>query len=116
MGERILPSHPGADSLVVGVYRGKDLHYVYVRAGFMPATRQKVYDAIKHLTTKNYPFVNLPEKEAGRWGQGLTAEKMARCVWVRPESVAEVATTCGIRSSSDIAMIRMIPRKIVRET
>jgi ATP-dependent DNA ligase len=29
-------------------------------------------------------------KEPGRWGQGLTAEKMKDCVWVKPELVAEI--------------------------
>jgi ATP-dependent DNA ligase len=78
-----VPSHLGVDSLVVGFYRGKDLYYAArVRAGFIPATRQKVFDAIKHLKTPKCPFVNLPEKEAGRWGQGLTAEKMRDCVWL----------------------------------
>jgi ATP-dependent DNA ligase len=30
------------------------------------------------------------DRDAGRWGQGLTAEKMKECVWVRPEIVAEI--------------------------
>jgi hypothetical protein len=33
------------------------------------------------------PFANLPESRSGRWGEGLTAEKMKECVWVRPELV-----------------------------
>jgi bifunctional non-homologous end joining protein LigD len=86
-----VPSHLGVDSLVVGFYRGKDLYYAArVRAGFIPATRLKVFEAIKHLKTPKCPFVNLPEKEAGRWGQGLTAEKMKLCVWLRPEAVAQI--------------------------
>jgi bifunctional non-homologous end joining protein LigD len=36
------------------------------------------------------PFANLPEARSGRWGEGLTAEKMKECVWVRPELVAVV--------------------------
>jgi ATP-dependent DNA ligase len=36
------------------------------------------------------PFANLPEVRSGRWGEGLTAEKMKECVWVRPELVAKV--------------------------
>jgi ATP-dependent DNA ligase len=36
------------------------------------------------------PFANLPEKTAGRWGQGLTAEKMKECVWLKPEAVAQI--------------------------
>jgi ATP-dependent DNA ligase len=72
-------------------YRGKDLHYVArVRAGFVPLTRRQVYEALKGLETTRCPFVNLLEKEAGRWGQGLAAEKMKECVWVKPERVAEI--------------------------
>jgi bifunctional non-homologous end joining protein LigD len=86
-----VPSHLGVDSLVVGVYRGKHLYYAArVRAGFVPATRRQVFEAIKHLTSTNCPFVNLPEKEPGRWDEGLTAEKMKECIWLRPEAVAEI--------------------------
>jgi len=118
-----VPSHLGIDSLVVGFYRGKDLYYAArVRAGFIPATRLKVFEAIKQLKTQKCPFVNLPEKEAGRWGQGLTAEKMKLCVWVRPEAVAQIdflewtganhlrhTKFVGLRDDKD-------PRKVVRET
>jgi DNA ligase D-like protein (predicted ligase) len=86
-----VPSHLGVDSIVVGFYRGKDLQYAArVRAGFVPLTRRQVYEALKGLETPGCPFVNLPEKDAGRWGQGLTAEKMKDCVWVKPELVAEI--------------------------
>jgi ATP-dependent DNA ligase len=34
------------------------------------------------------PFANLPEKTAGRWGHGLTVEKMKECRWLKPELVA----------------------------
>jgi hypothetical protein len=72
-----VPSNLGLDSLVVGFYRGVDLVYAaHARAGFIPATRRLVFEKSKHLTTSRCPFVNLPEDAAGRWGQGLTAEKM----------------------------------------
>ena len=29
-------------------------------------------------------FRKLPESYSGRWGEGLTAEKMKDCVWLRP--------------------------------
>jgi len=32
--------------------------------------------------------VNLPEAHSGRWAQGLTAEKMAECRWLKPVLVA----------------------------
>jgi ATP-dependent DNA ligase len=35
-------------------------------------------------------LVNLPQKEPGRWGSGLTAEKMKQCVWLRPETVVRI--------------------------
>jgi ATP-dependent DNA ligase len=86
-----ISSNLGVDSLVVGFYRGKDLIYAArVRAGLVPATRREVFERLKHFKTPKCPFVNLPERAAGRRGQGLTAEKMKECVWVRPEVVAEV--------------------------
>jgi bifunctional non-homologous end joining protein LigD len=86
-----IPSTLGVDSLGVGFYRGKDLFYAArVRAGLVPATRRELFERLKHLKTPKCPFVNLPEEAAGRWGQGLTAEKMQECVWVRPELVARI--------------------------
>jgi DNA ligase D-like protein (predicted ligase) len=78
-----VPSHLGVDSIIIGLYRDKQLHYAArVRAGFVPLTRRQVFERVKSLETAKCPFVNLPEKDAGRWGQGLTAEKMKECVWV----------------------------------
>jgi hypothetical protein len=31
----------------------------------------------------------------GRWGQGLTAEKMKECIWLGPELVAQVEFWSG---------------------
>jgi len=76
---RYIPSHLGINSIVVGFYEGQDLHYAACgRARFIPATRRPVFDAIKHLQSARCPFVNLPQKEVGRWGEGFTSEKMKR--------------------------------------
>lgn len=118
-----IPSHLGVDSTVVGFYKGSRLYYAArVRAGFIPATRRIVFDAIKHLKSAKCPFVNLPEKEAGRWGQGFTADKMKEAVWIRPEAVAQIeflewtgadhlrhTKFVGLRDDKN-------PRKVVRET
>jgi DNA ligase D-like protein (predicted ligase) len=118
-----VPGHLGVDSIVIGVYRDKQLHYAArVRAGFVPLTRRQVFERIKPLETAKCPFVNLPEKEAGRWGQGLTAEKMKECVWVKPRIVAEIqflewtgadhlrhTKFVGLRDDKD-------PRSVVRES
>jgi bifunctional non-homologous end joining protein LigD len=61
-----------------------------VRNGFVPATRRQVFATLKPLIFSYCPFVNLPEKHKGRWGEGLTAADMEKCVWVRPEIVARI--------------------------
>ena len=59
-----------------------------VRAGFVPASRRTLFPELESRRIDRCPFVNLPQTGAGRWGQGLTAEKMKECVWIRPELVA----------------------------
>jgi bifunctional non-homologous end joining protein LigD len=61
-----------------------------VRNGFVPATRRQVYKSINDKRVSKCPFVNLPDKEAGQWGQGLTAEKMKDCVWLTPTNVVRL--------------------------
>jgi bifunctional non-homologous end joining protein LigD len=66
-----VPTDLGIDSLVVGVYRGKQLYYlVRVRAGFIPTTRRHVFETIKHLTSTKCPFVNLPRKSRADGDKG----------------------------------------------
>jgi DNA ligase D-like protein (predicted ligase) len=114
---------PGFDALIIGFYRGKDLIFVArVRAGFIPATRREVFAYIKDLKIPRCPFVNLPQKEPVRWGQGLTAEKMKQCVWLKPETVVRINFAewtsadhlrhpkyAGFRDDKD-------PKSVVRET
>lgn len=102
---------------------GKDFIYASrVRAGFIPATRRQLFEQIKHLTTTRCPFANLPEVAAGRWGQGLTAEKMRECVWLKPEVLAQIeflewTGADHLRHTKFIAMRDdKDPKKVVRET
>jgi DNA ligase D-like protein (predicted ligase) len=117
------PGGNGFDALILGFYRGKDLFFAArVRAGFVPATRRQVFAKIKDLRTDKCPFVNLPEQSEGRWGQGLTAEKMKSCVWLKPKVVVRIdfaewtgadklrhTKFIGLREDKD-------PCKVVRET
>ena len=85
------PGPHGLDALIVGYYRGKDLIFVAkVRNGFVPATRRNVFARLKPLIQEKCPFVNLPEKHKNRWGEGLTADKMKECVWLKPKLVAQI--------------------------
>jgi len=117
------PGSNGFDALIIGFYRGKEfLFAARVRAGFIPATRKDVYKRIASLKITKCPFANLPQKEAGRWGQGLTAEKMKGCVWLKPKAVArfdflEWTGADHLRHPKFVAMRDdKDPRQVVRET
>lgn len=76
-------------SIIVGEYRGRDLHYVKrVAAGFTPHLRDQVFKQLQPLIAAKCPFVNLPEPN--RSGHGLNADKMKECVWVKPERRCEL--------------------------
>ena len=61
-----------------------------VRAGLVLFARRAVFEKLRTLQVPECPFVNLPEAGRSRWGEGLTAEDMKKCVWVRPQLVARI--------------------------
>jgi bifunctional non-homologous end joining protein LigD len=84
--------------------------------------RREVHDQIKHLEIADCPFVNLPDKRPGALGQGITAEKMKECIWLKPTTVAGIefaewtpdyrlrhASFVGLRNDKK-------PRDVVKET
>lgn len=84
------PSRKNLDALIFGYYEGTRLLYVArTRNGFTPALRQQLYRRFHGLEIPNCPFANLPEPRGGRWGQGLTAEKMKECRWLTPVLVGQ---------------------------
>jgi bifunctional non-homologous end joining protein LigD len=84
-----MPTGRNFGALIVGSYEGDKLMFAAkVRAGFVPATRRSVFERLKLLVIKTCPFANLPDERKGRWGEGLTAEDMAECVWIEPKSTA----------------------------
>jgi ATP-dependent DNA ligase len=79
------------DSILVGYYERSDLMYVgRIRNGFTPASRRTVFSKFEGLSISKCPFRNLPESGMGRWGEGLTAEDMKRCRWLKPQLVAAI--------------------------
>jgi DNA ligase D-like protein (predicted ligase) len=117
------PGPHGIDSLIVGYYDEDRLMYVArTRNGFVPASRRRVFSKLKHLVTPACPFVNLPEMHRSRFGEELSAEKMKKAVWLRPEAVAQIeflewtdadrlrhSKFIGLREDKD-------PRGVIRES
>jgi DNA ligase D-like protein (predicted ligase) len=86
-----VPNGKNFDSIVVGFYERDDLVYVArVRNGFTPSLRDAVFKKFRGLETPKCPFVNLPQRDKGRWGEGLTAEKMVECRWLKPRLTAQI--------------------------
>jgi len=89
------PAGSTFDSILVGFYEKRRLLYAgKVRAGFTPALRAEVFSHIRAHRSATCPFANLPNS-AGKshWGEGITAEEMARLTWVEPRLVVEIAFT-----------------------
>jgi ATP-dependent DNA ligase len=84
------PGPRNFDALIFGYYEGGRLLYAArTRSGFTPASRADLYRRLRLLEIPECPFSNLPEPRGGRWGQGLTAEKMKECRWLRPVLVGQ---------------------------
>ena len=69
------------DALVFGYYEDGKLLYAarntqWLHASFEGGTTEEI---LADSNIDQCPFVNLPEARSGRWGQGLTAEKMTVC-------------------------------------
>ena len=64
------------------------------RAVFMPVSQANFRPALvphcEKLRITRCQFVNLPERTEGRWGEVLTAAKMAMCRWLYPVVVARI--------------------------
>jgi bifunctional non-homologous end joining protein LigD len=110
------------DALIFGYYEGDRLIYVArTRNGFTPKLRAELMKQFRSLEISGCPFANLPEKKSGRWGAGLTAEKMDDCMWVTPVLVGQFEfvewTPDGhLRHSRFIALRKdKRPKDVVRE-
>jgi DNA ligase D-like protein (predicted ligase) len=92
------------------------------RNGFTPMLRETVFKSLKGLRIEKCPFAHLPEKKKGMWGQGLTAEDMKDCIWIRPKLVAqfefaEWTPANHLRHSKFLALRQdKNPKEVKRET
>jgi ATP-dependent DNA ligase len=88
------------DAIVFGYYADGQLMYAgRTRSGFTPASRDQLFKRFVSLAAEGCPFTNLPELKSGRWGEGLTAEKMKDCRWL----------LCRIRHSSHNVVLQTTP-------
>lgn len=86
-----IPNSDALDSLLVGYYEGRDLMFAAsIRAGIPSQFRRVLVPHLEGLRISRCPFANLPETTEGRWGEGLTAAKMAACCWLHPFIVARI--------------------------
>jgi DNA ligase D-like protein (predicted ligase) len=85
------PGNP-FDAVIVGYYQeGKLIFASKVRNGFVPHSRRELMKRMQPLVTPTCPFANLPEKKLTQWA--LTSGEMKSCVWLRPETVAQIDFT-----------------------
>jgi bifunctional non-homologous end joining protein LigD len=84
------PGSRNLDAVIFGYYEDGKLFYAgRTRNGFTPASREQLYKLFRGQEIPDCPFANLPEARSGRWGLGLTAEKMKDCRWLKPELVGQ---------------------------
>ncbi|MGA8658872.1 MAG: hypothetical protein WB586_22290 [Chthoniobacterales bacterium] len=81
-------------SLLVGYYGSSGLLFAgRVGTGFSEKALATLYGGLQKIEREACPFVNLPEKRPGRWGQGITPAVMKHCHWVEPVLVARLKFT-----------------------
>jgi DNA ligase D-like protein (predicted ligase) len=112
-----IPRGQDFDSILVGYYEGHDLKYAAsVRAGFTPPSRRQVSARFSKVETPDCPFSNLPDATKGRWGTGITVEKMAQCRWLKPRIMVAIdflewTLDNRLRHPSFVALSKDMPTK-----
>ncbi len=78
-------------SLVIGFYENGKLFFASkVGTGFNQNTLRALHKRFQPLKRATCPFVNLPTKRSGKFGQGISASEMRHCTWLEPKFVAQV--------------------------
>jgi bifunctional non-homologous end joining protein LigD len=81
--------HFGA--LLLGFYQNNKLQFCgKVGTGFNDKRLDDLQHRFDDIASDECPFVNLPEKRAGRYGAGVTVAEMKRCHWLKPEMVCQI--------------------------
>lgn len=78
-------------SVLLGYHERGELRFAAkAGSGFSVKSLAEFYEMFQPLRRKDCPFVNLPAKREGRWGQGITAARMRQCTWLEPRLVCQI--------------------------
>lgn len=89
-----IPGKNRFTSLLTGYYHGNKLNFnAKIKNGFVPQTKEEIFQRFRGLETDVCPFANLPEAKNARRGEALTAEVMKKCRWLKPKLVGRVDFT-----------------------
>ncbi len=78
-------------ALIVGYYAGSKLMAAgKVGTGFDHALLRSLRARFQKVAADSCPFANIPVKERGKWGQGITPAEMKKCHWLKPKLVCQV--------------------------
>ena len=81
--------HFGA--ILVGYYENRKLKFAgKAGSGFTEKSLSILHKKFRDEELDDCPFVDLPSKHAGRWGEGITPSMMKKMHWVNPKFVAEI--------------------------
>jgi bifunctional non-homologous end joining protein LigD len=81
-------------ALLVGYYEKGELVFASkVGSGYTQASLRHLFQMFKPMRRETCPFVNLPTKRSGKFGQGVTASEMKLCTWIEPKFVAQIRFT-----------------------
>jgi bifunctional non-homologous end joining protein LigD len=81
--------HFGA--ILVGYHKNGRLMFAgKVGSGFTAKSLAALHREFQQQERDNCPFVDLPSKERGQWGQGITPSMMRKMHWVNPVFVAQI--------------------------
>jgi bifunctional non-homologous end joining protein LigD len=87
-----VPGDHGFEELIIGEPGPRGLRFVArLRAGFMPATRSRIFADIEPLGRRDCPFMNLPERASTPSPSPLDSEQMKLCRWTTPRVSVGVA-------------------------
>lgn len=78
-------------ALTIGYFSKRKLIFASrVGTGFAFEALRGLHHLFQDYRIPVCPFANLPAKRQGRYGQGITANEMKHCTWLRPELVCQV--------------------------